>query len=147
MPLDVEALAGELVTTIEAATSTTIRGAMAPLEARIKALEAQLAALGPGPPGPAGVGIEAVAYDGERTLTLTFSQGETRQVVMPLSIYRGVFVPHRQYERGDNVTYRGSVWMAQQSTSAWPGSDPRAWQLACKGDRGRREKREPPHGD
>jgi hypothetical protein len=159
--LDVETVADVLMVGIKAAT--------APLAARVAALEAQLAALGPGPPGPPGTegpmgppgaagapgsdgtSVEALTYDGERTLTFTLGSGESRRtvdVVMPLSIHRGVFVPDRLYERGDNVTHQGSTWIAQCPTSARPGPESRTWQLACKAGRDLRDKRlEPSRGD
>lgn len=149
MPLDVEAVADVLVTTIKAAT--------APLEARLVALEAQLAAREPntpgpegpmGPPGPPGVdggSVEDLAYDGERTLTFTITRGGIRRtvdVVMPIAIHRGVFVADHLYERGDNVTHQGSTWICLQPTTTRPGAESRAWQLACKAGRDLKARRE-----
>jgi hypothetical protein len=48
--------------------------------------------------------------------------------------YQGVWAANRQYARGACVSFRGSLWIAQQSTSEKPSFDGSAptWRLAVK---------------
>ncbi len=46
--------------------------------------------------------------------------------------YRGVWEPDAVYEPDNECTLRGSLWKCLQRTTARPGSDPAAWQLAVK---------------
>lgn len=56
--------------------------------------------------------------------------------------YRGVFTPGECYRRGDCVTQDGSLWIARTKTTARPGVDPEAWQLAVKSGRNGRDGRD-----
>ena len=74
-------------------------------------------------------------YDGERGVTFTWTKGaavDTRAIVLPLMIYRGVHVPGRLYERGDCVTVDGSVFHCNADTTTAPGNAAGAWTLAVK---------------
>lgn len=76
-----------------------------------------------------------VLYDGERTLTLCFKNGDPIDggiVVLPIPLDRGVYRPDAVYEKGDAVTYGGSVFIAQMATTARPEDGSRAWRLAVK---------------
>lgn len=94
-----------------------------------------------GKDGVDGLGFDdiEVDYDGERSFTLKFVQGERVKTfgsfTLPIMIYRGVFQVGKSYERGDTVTWGGASWVASQTTTAKPGEngvESRAWQLAVK---------------
>jgi integrin beta 3 len=90
----------------------------------------------PGRDGKDGVGFDdmSVEYDGERALKLVYEHGEVVKefaLNLPITIYRGVYSTGKQYERGDEVTWAGSMWIAQKATVARPGLDGE-WQLATK---------------
>lgn len=75
-----------------------------------------------------------IEHDGERTVTLSFVQGERRKdfvLKMPVMLDRGVFKDGSNYERGDAVTWAGSIWIAQKDTGAKPGEGG-DWRLAVK---------------
>ncbi|WP_085043854.1 hypothetical protein [Ensifer aridi] len=89
-----------------------------------------------GDPGKDGLGFDDfdVSYDGEKTVTLKFTQGERVKefaFTMPVVIDRGVYRDGSQYKAGDGVTWGGSFWIAQKDTSAKPdaGDD---WRLSVK---------------
>ncbi|WP_457813003.1 hypothetical protein U8C33_22705 [Sinorhizobium meliloti] len=89
-----------------------------------------------GDPGNDGLGFDDldVAYDGEKTITLKFTQGERVKefaFTMPVVIDRGVYRDGSEYKAGDGVTWGGSFWIAQKDTSAKPdaGDD---WRLSVK---------------
>jgi hypothetical protein len=151
MPFDAAAMA-EVVEAV-------IKSALAPLVARVKALEAHPPAdLGdvreriatleahkpePGPAGPIGekgadgVGVTdySVDYDGERTFTHKWSSGgeiQQMQFRTPLAIFQGVYVDGKIYERGDLVTVNGSMYHANVDTTARPGNGSKDWTLAVK---------------
>ena len=52
--------------------------------------------------------------------------------------YRGVFVEGQTYERGDLVTWGGSAWHCNETTTIRPGDGAKAWTLMVK--RGRDSK-------
>lgn len=115
-------------------------GDVATLRGQVAALEALTPAPGPpgppGPEGPPGMGFDdyRVEYDGERTFTHRWARGETTAesaIVVPMMLYRGVYVPGKHYDRGDCVTFGGSLWHANTATTIRPGDGP-AWQLAVK---------------
>lgn len=137
------------------AIETIVRTALAPVVARLRAVETTAADVGPvrdridvlealapvpGPAGPAGadgLGFDDadVTYDGERTITLTWARGDARverAITLPAMLYRGVYVPGKLYERGDVVTWAGSLWHANAETTTRPGDGAPAWTLAVK---------------
>lgn len=67
-----------------------------------------------------------------RTLELLF-EDETRKAsasfTLPTMIYRGVW-SDAVYQKGDTVTYQGSLFVALEDTSQKPGTSD--WQLAAK---------------
>ena len=90
----------------------------------------------PGRDGADGFGFDDMeaTFDGERSFTLRFTQGErVKEFTFKTAfmLYRGVFQPGHEYDRGDSVTLDGSCWVALKDTSAKPGDDD-SWQLAVK---------------
>lgn len=90
----------------------------------------------PGDPGVDGLGFDDldVTYDGEKTVSLKYSQDERVKeftFVMPIVIDRGVYREGGEYKAGDAVTWGGSLWIAQKNTGAKPdaGDD---WRLSVK---------------
>ncbi|AXC50058.1 hypothetical protein DRW48_10470 [Paracoccus suum] len=90
----------------------------------------------PGRDGQDGLGFDDLTldYDGERTITFLFQKGERieeRHFVVPVVLDRGVYAPGAGYQKGDSVTFGGSVWIAQRETKARPdGSSD--WRLSVK---------------
>lgn len=89
-----------------------------------------------GKPGADGLGFDdlSVEYDGEKTVTLKFVRGEQSKefsLVLPVVIDRGVFSEGKTYEPGDGVTWGGSFWIAQETTTEKPDSA-KGWRLAVK---------------
>lgn len=77
----------------------------------------------------------SIKEDG-RTVLLKFAQGEVEEVhelCFPVTIDRGVYKADKAYDRGDEVTWGGSLWIAQRDVALGEkpeGSD--AWRLAVK---------------
>lgn len=103
----------------------------------------------PGLPGDKGVdglngkdGIDGLGfddfeelYDGERTFTHRYKQGDrVKEFVWKTSmeIYRGVYVDGKTYERGDGATWGGSEWHCNETTTTKPGEGSKAWTLKVK---------------
>lgn len=86
--------------------------------------------------GRDGLGFEDMAaeYDGERTVVLRFRRGDVnieKSLVLPILLDRGVWREGEVYQRGDCVTWAGSLSIAQRETSAKPeASDD--WRLAVR---------------
>lgn len=84
-----------------------------------------------------GFGFDDLAcnYDGMRTFTITFIQGERSKEFsfkMPYPLDQGVFRAGTGYDRGDSVTYGGSCWIAQkEAPDGKPGESP-DWRLSTK---------------
>lgn len=71
----------------------------------------------------------------ERTLRFKFTRGETTEtydIGLEHPIYRGVFKEAETYERGDTVTWAGSLWHCDAQTKDKPGEGAGAWTLAAK---------------
>lgn len=91
-----------------------------------------------GAPGRDGFSLDNFdtrAGEDGRTVELIFEQGDVRYVhelVFPVMIYRDVFKEGQEYEYGDAVTWGGSLWVAQRSTSAKPDGPDSGWKLAVK---------------
>lgn len=86
--------------------------------------------------GQDGFGFDDLSVEplGERGFVLKFVQGERTKEFsfdFPVVLDRGVFKADGTYERGDAVTWGGSLWIAQRSTSSKPG-DGDDWRLAVK---------------
>lgn len=90
----------------------------------------------PGKPGLDGLGFDdlTVEHDGERGFTLRFVRGEkTKEFAffIPTLLDRGVFQKDSEYQKGDAVSWGGSLWIAQTQTTSVPG-DASDWRLAVK---------------
>lgn len=90
--------------------------------------------------GQDGLGLDdlevGLKEDG-RTIVLTYSNGErkkTFEIECPWQIYRGVFTTGKVYQKGDVVSYGGSMFVAQRETSETPGdrNNGGGWVLAVK---------------
>jgi hypothetical protein len=147
-----------LVQGLAPAVREVITAALADLTARVAALEAHPPGRDgrdglngppglPGPPGrdgtpgtdgQDGLGFDALEcqYDGERTLTLSFTAGDRVKAfpcVLPIPIYRGVWQRAASYTRGDLTTFGGSVWHANLAPGeAKPGDGSATWTLSVK---------------
>lgn len=98
-----------------------------------------------GKDGTDGLGVQDfdVAYDGERTFTLSWANGERREerkFIVPVVLDRGVYQQDGEYGKGDAVTYGGCVWIAQKETNAKPGTPGSSdWRLSVKRGRDGRD--------
>lgn len=78
----------------------------------------------------------------DRTLKFKFERGgvmHSFEMAFPVAIYRGVWT-EAEYERGDMVTWAGSVWHADKATSAKPDTPDGGWKLAVKRGRDGKDK-------
>lgn len=78
--------------------------------------------------------FEIVQDQDPRVVTLAFGQDinrKTAELRFPVIIDRGVW-KEGEYDAGDGVTWGGSWWIAQRSTSAKPDSPDSGWRLAVK---------------
>lgn len=160
-------MTGDEMKTLVLALAPTVRDyvarkaadVVAPLVERLAALEARPAprdgrdgrdgANGvDGAPGAAGLdglgfGHLEILHDGERRITVRAVDGdrvnELGVVVFPCEIYRDVWVAAKTYERGDCVTWSGSEWHANTTTTAKPGDGSAAWTLKVKRGRDGRD--------
>jgi hypothetical protein len=112
----------------------------------------------PGPVGPTGKdgdpgkngadGIVAldelsIAQENDRTLVFRARNKDIGTLTVPVDIYRGVFVEGRTYERGDGVTYGGSEWHCNETTTTKPGES-KHWTLKVKRGRDGKDGRDAP---
>jgi integrin beta 3 len=98
-----------------------------------------------GADGVDGLGFDDIEFDGERTIS--FVRGEKRiSFVLPIAIYRGVRRGGEVYERGDMVSYGGSVWHAAKQTDSTPGEGNQDWTLAVKRGRDGKDGKEGERG-
>lgn len=75
-----------------------------------------------------------IEYDGERTLSVVIvkrGREKCKSFTMPALLDRGVYREATAYQRGDCVTWGGSMWIAQKDTDAKPGEGD-GWRLAVK---------------
>ena len=100
----------------------------------------------PGLPGKDGFSLEH--FDAElmkdgRTLLLKFDDGSdisfAVELGIPVMIYRDLFVEGREYDRGDVVTWNGSMWHCNEATSSHPREGTDAWTLCVKHGRNGRD--------
>jgi hypothetical protein len=79
---------------------------------------------------------EAVAPLRQQLDTLAERQvALTKQVAERGIRYCGVYEDGRAYDKGDLITWDGSLWACLEATTVKPGyviNGPRAWQLAAK---------------
>jgi hypothetical protein len=97
-----------------------------------------------GKDGVDGLGFDDIVqdFDGERRVTFAFARGERKKamptMVFPTVIDRGVWKEGHAYDRGDSVSWGGSLFIAQRDTKAKPElSDD--WRLAAKRGRDGKE--------
>lgn len=92
----------------------------------------------PGAPGRDGFNLEdfdAAVMDDGRTVLLSFTGKAVDYKIelgFPVMLYRGVYTEARRYERGDTVTWGGSLWHCDHETSEKPGDGSKAWTLCAK---------------
>jgi hypothetical protein len=95
--------------------------------------------------GMDGLGLDDLSFefDGERTLSIKMSRGElVKEATMrfPVPIYRGVYVDGKDYERGDTMTWGGSIWTALKDCPEGKPGTTDDWRLSVKrgqkGDKG-----------
>lgn len=90
-----------------------------------------------GKDGAPGLGFDdmEVAFDGERSFSLEFARGDqvkTFTFALPMMIDRGVYRAGQAYQKGDCVTYGGSLWIAQADTDTKPDGADSGWRLSVK---------------
>lgn len=96
----------------------------------------------PGKPGKDGrdgfqlENFDAKLMDDGRTILLSFEQQDLMYSVelgVPAMIYRGVYKEGSEYEKGDTVTWGGSLWHCDtEKTAEKPDSSEKHWTLAAK---------------
>lgn len=96
-----------------------------------------------GKDGVDGLGVSDLdaSYDGKRTISLSWNNGdraEIRSFRFPASIDAGVW-KEGSYEAGDEVTHRGSVWIALKDTSKQPDTAPTDWRMKMRKPRDGRD--------
>lgn len=73
----------------------------------------------------------SVDYDGLRTISLKL--GDTEQKLkLPVPIDRGVYRDDENYEKGDSVSWAGSLWIAQVDDPQGKPEQSPDWRLAVK---------------
>jgi integrin beta 3 len=101
----------------------------------------------PGRDGADGLGFddfEEVQDDDGRTITRRYKSGDRVKEFVhktAVELYRGVYVEGKTYERGDRVTWAGSEWHANETTTTKPGES-KAWTLTVKRGRDGRDGRD-----
>lgn len=78
--------------------------------------------------------FDIVPNEDGRTIEMKFTQGNTThtfELVFPVPIYRDVWREGEVYQRGDMVSFGGSLWHAQQETKDRPASG-ETWRLAVR---------------
>lgn len=89
-----------------------------------------------GKDGKDGLGFDdlEMIHDGERGFVFRFARGEQVKefaFTIPIVLDRGVYKADGEYQRGDAVTWGGSLWIAQDETNEKPGEG-KGWRLAVK---------------
>ncbi len=91
-----------------------------------------------GDPGRNGFNLEdfdaSVMEDG-RTVLLSFTGKDMDfkvELGFPVMLYRGVHKSEAPYERGDTVTFGGSLWHCDKATTSKPGDGSGDWTLCAK---------------
>jgi integrin beta 3 len=114
-----------------------IISAVQPVADRLRMLE--LRELPEGPPGKDGrdgftlEDFDCRVLEDDRTIEFSFKSGEYEHIATlkwPTMLYRGVYHEGTEYERGDVVTWGGSLWHCDEPTKEKPGTD--SWTLAAK---------------
>lgn len=84
----------------------------------------------------------------ERTFQIVRADGSPLQgdLKFPIVLDRGVYKAGQVYEKSDGVTFGGSFWIAQDTTTEKPGDGATRWRLAVKAGRDGREGKQGPQG-
>lgn len=140
---------GNLVLTLSDGTTRDLGGVVgkdADQAALIQAIEEKIAAIPKPKDGRDGFSLEdfdAEVMNDERTVLLSFASGDFSykvELCFPVMLYRGVFSAEREYDRGDTVTWAGSLWHCEaDKTAEKPGDGSKAWTLAAKRGRDGRD--------
>lgn len=90
-----------------------------------------------GKDGNPGIGFDDMVVDqvGERSFLMRFTRGDQVKefaFAMPVMLDRGVYRAGEAYQKGDCVTYGGSLWIAQANTDAKPDGADSGWRLGVK---------------
>ena len=86
-----------------------------------------------------------IKQDEERIFTISLEKAsglvEEKAFSIPVTIYRDVFKAGKEYEPGDTVTWAGSLWHCNETTTDKPGEPgTKGWTLAVKKGRDLRDK-------
>ena len=77
----------------------------------------------------------SVDHDGERRIALKFTRAgicKEFAVELPVVLDRGVYKAEGEYQKGDAVTWGGSLWIAQKDAPASKPGEDGGWRLAVK---------------
>lgn len=107
-------------------------------------IKAEVAAIPKPENGKDGLGFEdlTVEQESERRFVIRFNRSDRVKEFgfdIPVMIYRGLFQLGTKYERGDTVTWAGSLWHCEAPTADKPGADNPNWKLAAKRGRDAKE--------
>jgi hypothetical protein len=83
----------------------------------------------------------------ERSFQLYAGDGvpiEGGLIAFDVELYRGVYVDGKTYDRGDGVTWGGSEWHCNETTTSKPGEGSKAWTLKVKRGRDGKDGRDAP---
>jgi hypothetical protein len=97
--------------------------------------------------GKDGLSFDAFEFDveqtGERTWRVKWTNAAGKEQVRDLRwdtvLDRGVYRAETAYEKGDMVSFGGSIWIAQRNTIEKPGSGCKDWRLWVKHGRDGRD--------
>jgi len=85
-----------------------------------------------------------IEFDGNRSFKMkvlkTSGQELTKEFKVPALIYKEIYRDGAVYEKGDAVTYAGSVFIALEDTEEKPATGSKAWRLAVKAGRNGKDK-------
>lgn len=79
--------------------------------------------------------FELSLNDDNRTVTLSLKRGETaveKSIKLPVILDRGVFSEDSTYEKGDAVSYGGSLWISQKDAPEGKPGTGEDWRLSVK---------------
>lgn len=77
------------------------------------------------------VEMKMETLNGGRILAIEIG-GRRRELKTESQIYRNVYRPETTYERGDQVTFGGSIWHCNKDGAGKPGVDLEGWTLSVK---------------
>jgi hypothetical protein len=108
-----------------------------------------------GKDGKDGLSFDAFEFDieqiGDRTWRAKWTDAagteQTRDFRWDIVLDRGVYRAETGYEKGDAVSFGGSIWIAQQDTDTKPGQGNPHWRLAVKHGRDGRDGKDGEKGE